>query len=64
VSRQRAIALFGRDRIADAWDGWLTDKRRPDSDPEELPDVATWKMEEQDIVRKPEGYPDATNARA
>lgn len=42
VSRERAIMLFGRDRIADAWDGWLSDKRVPRKDPDELPDVATY----------------------
>ena len=39
VSRSRAIALFGRDRIADAWDGWLTERRKPDPDPD-LVDIA------------------------
>ena len=34
VSRARAIALFGRDRIADAWDGWLEERRKPEPDPD------------------------------
>jgi hypothetical protein len=51
VSRLRAIALFGRDRIADAWDGWLSDKRVPDKDPEDLADVATWGLTEREMVQ-------------
>jgi hypothetical protein len=39
VSRSRAIALFGRDRIADAWDGWLEDRVKPSPDPD-LVDIA------------------------
>lgn len=41
VSRERAIALFGKDRIYAAWRGWLADKTQPDPEPDELPDVAT-----------------------
>jgi len=46
VSRQRALALFSKDRALKAWEGWLMDKTPPDSDPEELADVSealsTW----------------------
>jgi glycosyltransferase involved in cell wall biosynthesis len=41
VSRERAIALFAKDRVYKAWQGWLEDKTQPDPEPDELPDVAT-----------------------
>jgi glycosyltransferase involved in cell wall biosynthesis len=41
VSRERAIALFGKDRVYEAWRGWLDDHAQPDPEPDELPDVAT-----------------------
>jgi hypothetical protein len=41
VSRERAIALFGKDRVYQAWRGWLDGWTQPDPEPDELPDVAT-----------------------
>lgn len=41
VGRERAIALFGKDRVYAAWRGWLDDHAQPEPEPDELPDVAT-----------------------
>jgi hypothetical protein len=40
VSRERAIALFGKDKVYRDWQGWLDEKRQPEPEPDELPDVA------------------------
>jgi len=39
VSRQRAMALFSRERAEKAWDGWLSERCPPDPDPEDLADI-------------------------
>jgi glycosyltransferase involved in cell wall biosynthesis len=41
IGRERAITLFGKDRVYKAWDDWLMLKRQPEPEPDELPDVAT-----------------------
>jgi hypothetical protein len=41
IGRERAITLFGKDRVYAAWRGWLDGKAQPEPEPDELPDVAT-----------------------
>ena len=54
VGRHRAKMLFGKERIEKDWAGWLDSRTPPSKDPSDLPDVATWGMTEEEIMKEAE----------